>query len=38
VEQVIVTTASWDRLLDEYAGAARVYNVSGGQIGERGTE
>ncbi|NSW55730.1 MAG: DNA replication/repair protein RecF [Armatimonadetes bacterium] len=38
VEQVIVTTASWDRLLDEYAQSARVHTVGGGQIGEGGAE
>jgi DNA replication and repair protein RecF len=35
VEQMIVTTASWDRLLGEYAQAARVFDVAGGQVVER---
>lgn len=36
VEQMIVTTASWDRLLEEYAGAARVFDVGDGKVVERG--
>jgi len=35
VEQVIVTTASWDRMLQELAGNARVYDVSAQAIRER---
>jgi DNA replication and repair protein RecF len=35
VEQMIVTTASWDRLLGEYAHASRVFDVGGGQVAER---
>lgn len=36
VEQVIVSTASWDRLLEEYASKARVFEVGEGQVRERG--
>jgi DNA replication and repair protein RecF len=35
VEQVIVTTASWDRMLQELAGSARVWDVSPEGIRER---
>ena len=36
VEQVIVSTASWDRLLEEYASKARVFEVGEGQVRKRG--
>jgi len=38
VQQVIVTTASWDRLLEEYSSGARVFDVSHGTVQERGAD
>ncbi len=37
-EQMIVTTAAWEPVLDEFAVDARVYDVGGGTVVPRETE